>query len=87
MIEPNPEVLAMLKGNHAASKSQITYENIAIGEEGKFTLYWCKEDTGMASTTREHVEKHLTFPDLCFKSKKTGERTRSCFSQQTARST
>jgi len=59
MIEPNPTVFDKLRNNHKKSKSKIIFEKVAIGDIGQFTLYWCPEDTGMASTNKEHVTKFL----------------------------
>jgi FkbM family methyltransferase len=58
MVEPNPPVFQLLKENHSHSKSQLTFENVAVGDAGSFTLYWCSEDPGMASTNKAHVIKH-----------------------------
>lgn len=59
MIEPNPIMMSKLKENHKKSLSRLIFVDKAIGEEGSFTLFWCKEDTGMASTQKDHVKKHI----------------------------
>lgn len=59
MIEPNPAMMSKLKENHKKSLSRLLFIDKAIGEQGSFTLFWCKEDTGMASTQKNHVEKHI----------------------------
>jgi FkbM family methyltransferase len=59
MVEPNPIVFKELKENHKNSRSDLTFCNYAIGEEGEFTLFWCEELTGVASFDKEHVVRHL----------------------------
>lgn len=59
MVEPNPTVFDKLKCNHKNALSTIFYKKVAIGSEGEFTLFWNPKDTGVASTNKDHVMKHL----------------------------
>lgn len=59
MVEPNPTVFDKLKYNHKGALSSIFYKKVAIGSEGEFTLFWNPNDTGVASTNKEHVLSHL----------------------------
>lgn len=59
MFEPNPVMFERLQHNHSDSKAKIIFKQHAVGEEGSFVLYWCREDPGMASTHKSHVEQHI----------------------------
>lgn len=58
MLEPNPGTFEKLKKNHIDSVAELQFQPLAIGDFGNFTLYYCTENLGMASTDRDHVMKH-----------------------------
>jgi len=57
LVEPNTFFFEKLRENYNNDTSHLVFLNSAIGESGKFTLYWAPLSQGTGSLDKNHVLK------------------------------